>query len=104
MVLTRHSFGAKLRYRRILNLGLSTMARHHVPDPLEPAPSMSGESETQPGTMPGSEGVANLESNLTELTAKFTTKSGGGLSPELSAHLALEIVLHEIVEQACMAT
>ena len=104
IVLTSHSFGAKLRYRRILNLGLSTMARHHVPDPLEPAPSMTGESETQPGNMPGSEGVANLDSNLTELTAKFITKSGGGLSPELSANLALEIVLHEIVEQACLAT
>jgi len=65
---------------------------------------MTGESETQAETMPGSEGVANLDSNLIELTAKFITKSGGGLSPELSANLALEIVLNEIVEQACLAT
>ena len=80
------------------------MARHHVPDPLEPVPSTTGASETQPGNMPGSEGAANLDSDLTELAARFITKSGGGLSPKLSAELALEIVLNEIVEQACLAT
>jgi len=38
------------------------------------------------------------------LAARFSAQSGGGLSPELSADLALEIVLNEIVEQACLST
>jgi TonB family protein len=54
--------------------------------------------------MPLSDGGADADSNLTELAARFITKSGGGLSPRLSADLALEIVLNEIVEQACLAT
>ena len=44
------------------------------------------------------------ETDLAELTARFAASSGPGLSRELSADLALEIVLHEIVEQACLAT
>jgi len=35
--------------------------------------------------------------DLTDLTARFSSQSGGGLPPELSADLALEIVLNEIV-------
>lgn len=44
------------------------------------------------------------ETDLTELAALFAAKSGAGVSPKLSAELALEIVLNEIVEQACLAT
>jgi TonB family protein len=44
------------------------------------------------------------EADFAQLTARFCAESGGGLSPELSANLALEIVLNEIVEQACLAT
>ena len=44
------------------------------------------------------------ESDLAELAAKFAMHGGGQLSAELSADLALEIVLNEIVEQACLAT
>jgi len=42
--------------------------------------------------------------DLVELAAKFTVHGGGPLSPEVSADLALEIVLNEIAEQACLAT
>ena len=41
---------------------------------------------------------------LTELAARFASRANGGLSPELSAELALEILLNEIAEQACAAT
>jgi TonB family protein len=39
-----------------------------------------------------------------ELAARFSSQGGAGLSPELATVLALEIVLNEIVEQACLAT
>lgn len=41
---------------------------------------------------------------LMELAARFASRANGGLSPELSAELALEILLNEIAEQACLAT
>jgi TonB family protein len=44
------------------------------------------------------------ESDLGELAAKFAAHGGGKVSQELSTDLALEIVLNEIVEQACLAT
>jgi TonB family protein len=47
---------------------------------------------------------AKFETDLADLATKFAAQGGGGLSPELSAGLALEIVLNEIVEQACLAT
>lgn len=47
---------------------------------------------------------ASFETDFADLAARFAAKSGGGLSAELSADLALEIVLNEIVEQACLAT
>jgi len=46
----------------------------------------------------------NFEADLVELAARFSLESGGGLTRELSAELALEIVLNEIVEQACRCT
>jgi TonB family protein len=47
---------------------------------------------------------AGSESDLGELAALFAAHSGGNFSAEVSADLALEIVLNEIVEQACLAT
>ena len=47
---------------------------------------------------------SKFENKLADLAARFAAQSGGGLPPELSADLALEIVLNEIVEQACLAT
>jgi TonB family protein len=42
--------------------------------------------------------------DVAELAARFSASSGAGLSRELAADLALEIVFNEIVEQACLAT
>jgi TonB family protein len=42
--------------------------------------------------------------DLAELAARFSAHGGGHVSPELSTDLALEVVLNEIVEQACLAT
>ena len=50
------------------------------------------------------DGNFEFETDFGELAARFAAPSGGGLSPELSADLALEIVLNQIVEQACLAT
>jgi TonB family protein len=47
---------------------------------------------------------ASFEADFEDLAARFSAQSGGGLSPELSAELALEIVLNEVVDQACLAT
>jgi len=44
------------------------------------------------------------ESDFSDLAARFSAAGGGGLSEALSADLALQIVLNEIVEQACLAT
>ena len=70
---------------------------------------MSGSDPSPP--IPGAAGAlrmqavdASFETDFADLAARFTAKSGGGLSPELSADLALEIVLNEIVEQSCLAT
>jgi TonB family protein len=49
-------------------------------------------------------GDSSFENDFADLAARFAAKSGGGLSPELSADLALEVVLNEMVEQACLAT
>jgi TonB family protein len=55
-------------------------------------------SSISQGSIPG------VESDLGELAALFAANSGGGLSMEASVDLAMEIVLNEIVEQACLAT
>jgi len=44
------------------------------------------------------------ELDLADLAATFEAHGGGRMSPELSAGLALDVVLNEIVEQACRAT
>ncbi len=47
---------------------------------------------------------SGAESDLGELAALFAAHGGEGLSAEVSAELALEVVLNEIVEQACLTT
>jgi TonB family protein len=47
---------------------------------------------------------AKFETDFEKLAARFAAQSGGGLSPELSSDLALQIVLNEIVEEACLVT
>jgi TonB family protein len=64
-------------------------------DPSKPMPAAT---QILRGQEPG------FEADFADLAARFAAKSGGGLSPELSAELALEIVLNEIVEQGCQIT
>jgi TonB family protein len=72
-------------------------------DPGWPPASPDG-----PLTAPESAGsqanAAGFESDLAELAAKFAAHGGESFPADLSAELALEIVLNEIVEQACLAT
>ena len=68
-----------------------------APDPSPDSPSATGALKAHPDD-------ASFETDFADLAARFAAQSGGGLSPELSADLALEIVLNEIVEQACVAT
>lgn len=65
-------------------------------------PDLSAKGNPEGGTASG-EGTRR-ESDLAELAAKFSKHGGRGMSPELSAGLALDVVLNEIVEQACLAT
>jgi TonB family protein len=80
------------------------MAHHSMfdPDPANPAPSA-------PGDRPEREGLSPLEDvpgklDLVELAEKFTVHGGGQVSPQVSVDLALDLVLNEIAEQACLAT
>src|ERR1700684_1151471 len=67
------------------------------PDPSKPSLSATGVLRGQPGD-------AHFETDFAQLATRFAAQSGGGLSPELSTDLALEIVLNEVVEQACLTT
>jgi TonB family protein len=67
------------------------------PDPSKPISSATQVLRTRPDDV-------GFEADFADLAARFAAHSGGGLSPELSADLALEIVLNEIVEQACLST
>jgi TonB family protein len=71
-------------------------------DPAKPA-SSAAERPVENGAVSAAVETAG-GSDLAELAAKFAEHGGGRVSPELSADLALEIVLNEIVEQACLAT
>src|SRR5580693_3597956 len=79
------------------------MAPHPMSEPGWPPASPDG-----PLTAPESAGsqanAAGFESDLAELAAKFAAHGGESFPADLSAELALEIVLNEIVEQACVAT
>jgi len=80
------------------------MAHDSIPgfDPAKPAFS-TGEGGVKNGVISGTLDRSG-ESDLRELAAMLAAHGGGQLSPELSADLALQIVLNEIVEQACLAT
>ena len=67
------------------------------PDPSKPFSSATAILRDQPEEV-------GFETDFADLVARFSAKSGGGLSPDISADLALEIVLNEIVEQACRMT
>jgi TonB family protein len=83
------------------------VAHHSIPEPEpdlpEPHPSAALPQERAIGSE-GTEAPLSFESDLTQLAAKFASYEGGHLPAELSGDLALEVVLHEIVEQACLAT
>jgi TonB family protein len=75
------------------------------PDSAKPAGSDldAGDSAPRDAT-PGNSAAPRRESDIAELTAKFAAHGGGKIPVELSGELALDIVLNEIVEQACLAT
>ena len=75
------------------------MARHPITDPEAARPIGSEAEPPELQTKPN-----GLESDFDDLAARFSAASGGGLPAALSADLALQIVLNEIVEQACLAT
>jgi TonB family protein len=75
----------------------SRMAHNPIFGSDPPKPVSENEAFSFSGSTEG-------ESDIGELAAKFTAHGGGRVSPELSADLALQIVLNEIVEQACLAT
>jgi TonB family protein len=70
-------------------------------DPVKPAPSTAARI-TENDAASGATTMG--ESDLAELAAQLTAHGGGRVSPELSADLALEILLNEVVEQARLAT
>jgi TonB family protein len=80
------------------------MAHHFTPGPDSDQADSPGNAQTKASARIGDEELFTLHSNFADLAAKFSSKQGGGLSPELSADLALEIVLNEIVQQACVST
>jgi TonB family protein len=65
--------------------------------------SPAAERQKDDGTSLQRQGIVG-ESDIADLAAKFAAHAGGRMSPELSTGLALDIVLNEIVEQACVAT
>jgi TonB family protein len=69
-----------------------------------PEPKSLNRSSAARNVLPEDAGLPETgsvtESNLAELAALFAANKGGSFS----ADLALEVVLHEIVEQACLAT
>ena len=75
------------------------------PDPAKPGPSSaSGGLWVSPKELSAPDAAPSSESDLAELVARFSALGGGGLTKDLSIDLALEIVLNQIVEQACLAT
>lgn len=67
-----------------------------------PIPSDLPAAPTEVRAKPTDDG--SFEIDFAELAARFSARSGGGLAPDLSAELALQVVLNQVVEQACLAT
>ena len=83
------------------------MAHHSIPEPERDLPepaSPSGTEQNRNADSQGSDAPRDFEFDLAQLAARFASNEGGHLPPDLSANLALEVVLNEIVEQACLAT
>lgn len=102
--LTSDEFGEKLRCSAEAS---SDVAHYPIPEPAPGGLDSASSPENPPGEKPrrGAEWkIVSFESDLAELAATFASDAGGQLSAELSADLALEVVLHEMVEQACAAT
>src|SRR6202051_2832682 len=80
------------------------MAHHSMfaPDPPNPA-SPAAEGRIDKGRISPVEDAAG-RLDLAELAAKFTVHGGGRVSPEVSADLALDLVLRHIAAQASLAT
>ena len=97
-LLTTRPFRGKLRY------GRSFRSRAAMPPHPMSGPDSSLPSPAATSTFRAQLDDASFETDLVDLANRFSSKSGGGLPPELSTDLALEIVLNEIVEQACLAT
>jgi TonB family protein len=74
------------------------------PEPSTPDLSAGRARVTWVGEVPDSEAAPRLESDVAELAARFAAHGGGKVSAEISTELALQVVLNEIVEQACLAT
>ncbi|HEY6770152.1 MAG TPA: hypothetical protein VI386_35880, partial [Candidatus Sulfotelmatobacter sp.] len=68
---------------------------------LSPEKSSAEEKAEEKSDSQGSRGP---EADIAELFLKFEENSGGTLTPQFAADLALDIVLNEFVEQACLAT
>jgi TonB family protein len=68
--------------------------------PLAPG-SDPNQNPSATGVLRGQAERTSFENDLGDLTARFAALGG---SPELAADLALQIVLNEIVERACLAT
>src|SRR6202165_3362600 len=82
------------------------MAHHPIPEPEPSTPDLSARRAplTWVGDVPESEAAPGVESDVAELAARFAAHGGGKVSAEISTELALQVVLNEIVEQACLAT
>jgi len=65
-----------------------------MPERPTPEPELTSVKNVQAGS----------ETDLGELAALFAAHSRGSVSPEVATDLALDIVLNEIVEQACEVT
>lgn len=88
------------------------MAHHPMRQPDSSKPARSDLSSEKLSSDEASSGLSRSvnssapgrESDFAELAAKFAAHGGGKIPAELSGELALDIVLNEIVEQACLAT
>ena len=80
------------------------MAHHFMfdPDPANPVPPAANERADSEKLFPSEDVPGKLD--LVELAEKFTLHGGGQVSPQVSVDLALDLVLNEMAEQACLAT
>ncbi len=96
--------------RRFVRPGMSQHPtwRRDSAEPIQSDLASPGKAEETPSTSrPAGESdpaAVKRESDFSELAAKFAAHGSGKIPAELSGDLALDVVLNEIVEQACLAT